>query len=541
LRRRCSISLALVLAAGCTGAIDGGSKPGGGPPGGGPPTETPAPAPASAVPSGLRRLTRAQYLNTVRDLFGAVQLPGDLDRDDPEAVFSSVGGYRITTSPAGVLKYEDAAYAIAHQALAGGNGAVGCDVQQAGCAATFVKSVGRRVWRRPLTDVEVARYVKVINDVSKLLGSPDAGFEHALAGLLQSPNFLYLPEIGEGGPGRTRFTSHEMASRVSYLLTDSAPDAELSAAADRSELVTAAGLRTQLERLLGSPRARGSLIGFFGQLLDLDQLDDLSKDPDVYPQGSPALYAAMRTETERLIEETTLTRRASLLDLFDLRQAFIGPELAKLYGLPAPAGSGPVALPPASERGGVLTTAAWLAVQAKPYSSSPTLRGVWVRERMLCEDVPPPPPNVNNVLPPPSDRTGAPRTTRQVLEDHRRDPQCNACHGIFDPVGVAFERFDGIGAHRTSEGGQPIDTSGALDGKSYRDVGELLALLKADPRVTDCLVRQVYRAVTGHERLTGEDEVVKALGPGFKARPDFRDLLGQMVGSDWYRAPGAPL
>jgi hypothetical protein len=540
-----------VVVTGCSGAIDmpgaGGPAPAGGP------VDTPgshAPAPsAAAVPAGLRRLTRAQYQNTVRDLLGAgITVPTELDPDDPEAVFSAVGGYRITTSPAGVLKYEDAAYALAHQLFADPAHAasvLGCDPGQgSACAGTFVRSFGRRAWRRPLSDTEVGRYVKLVTDVSALLGTPQAGFEYALAGLLQSPNFMYLPEAGEVSGGRARFTSHEVASRLSYLLTDSPPDPELSAAADRNELVTPAGLRTQFERILASPRARPALVGFFGQLLDLEQLGDLSKDPDVYPRASAALFAAMRSEAERLIDETTLARRGALLDLFDLRTAFVDGDLARLYGLTAPAGTGPQAVPlPANgERGGILTTAAWLSIQAKPYSSSPTLRGVWVRERLLCEDVPPPPANVNKVLPNPTERAAAgPRTTRQVLEEHRKNPECAACHGIFDPIGVAFERFDGIGAYRTTEDKLAIDTSGALDGKPYQTVSELVGLLKADPRVSDCLVRQLYRAVTGHERLAGEDDVVKALAGGFRGRPDFRDLLTQMIASDWFQAPGAPL
>src|SRR3954454_6158260 len=141
----------------------GGPAPTGGP------VDTPgshAPAPsAAAVPAGLRRLTRAQYQNTVRDLFGAgITVPTALDPDDPEAVFSAVGGYRITTSPAGVLKYEDAAYAVAHQVFAdpaATHAVVGCEVTAADCPAAFIKSFGRRAWRRPHTDVEVARYTKL--------------------------------------------------------------------------------------------------------------------------------------------------------------------------------------------------------------------------------------------------------------------------------------------------------------------------------------------------------------------------------------------
>jgi hypothetical protein len=510
------------------------------------------PPSASAVPAGLRRLTGTQYRNTIRDLLGAsVKLPTELDRDDPEATFNSVGGYRITTSPAGVAKYEDAAVDIAHQVFADpalAASVVGCDVKDGACAARFIKGFGRRAWRRPLTDAEVGRYTKLIDDVSKLLGTPEAGFQHALAGLLQSMNFMYLPEGGEvDAAGKARFTSHEMASRLAYLLTDAPPDPELSAAADRNELVASDGaaLKAHFDRLVGSAKAKPTLVGFFGQLLQLSELDDLAKDTAVYPQASPALFAAMRQEAERLIDETAFVRRGALLDLFDLRTAYVNADLAKLYGLPAPAGTGaqPVDLPPATERAGILTTGAFLAVQAKPYSSSPTYRGVWVRERMLCQDVPPPPPMANNVLPNLTERAmaGPPRTTRQVLEDHRKEPACATCHSIFDPIGVAFEKFDGVGAYRTTEEKLPIVTSGNLDGKPYSNVSELLTLLKADARVTDCLVRHLYHYLTGHERLKGEDDVIKTLAPSFRDKPDFRDALARMVMSDFFRSPGAPL
>jgi hypothetical protein len=546
-------TLVAVLAwtAGCKGAIV--QPPGSTPPPAGAPSATPgmvtpsAPPPAAAVPAGLRRLTAAQYGNTVHDLLGAsIQLPTEFDPDDPAAIFSSVGGYRITTSPAGVAKYEDAAYAIAHQVFADPaltRSVVGCEVTRADCAATFVRAFGRRAWRRPLTDTEVARYTRLIADTAGLLGAPAAGFEYALAGLLQSINFLYLPEIGEVAQGHLRFTSHEMASRLSYLLTDSTPDPELSASADRNELVTPQGLKAQFERLVASPRAHAALVGFFGQLFDLADLDGLAKDGDVYPQASPALFTAMRAEAERLIDQTALVQRGTLFDLLDVKSAFVDANLARLYGVAAPAaGAELVALPADGERGGILTSAAWLSVQAKPYSSSPTLRGVFLREKLLCQSVPPPPPAVNNVLPSPADRAGsAPKTTRQVLEEHRKSPDCAACHAVFDPLGVAFERFDGIGAYRTTEDKLPIVTADVFDGKPFQNAAELVHLLKSDPRVADCMVRHVYDFVTGHERLPGEDLVVSEMAPDFRARPDFRDLLTRMVGSDWFRAPGAPL
>jgi len=495
----------------------------------------------------MRRLTTAEYINTVHDLLGpAVKVgAGDLDRDDPSVVFGAVGGYRIATAPGGVVKYQDLAFTIADQVFADPalvQAVVGCDVHQAPCGATFVKGFGRRAFRRPLTDAEVARYTKVIDDAGKAFaGDPLAGFKYALSALHQSPSFLYLPELGEVDPATKtlRFTSFEMASRLSYLLTDTMPDPELSAAADRNELVTPAGLRKQVDRILAAPSVRPSLGGFFAELLGVDQLDKLDKDLTVYPQATPDLVASMGAEARRLIDANAIAKRNSVLDLLDTRTTFVDGGLAKLYGLPAPAAGQPSTLPP--ERAGILTTAAWLATQSKPYSSSPTYRGIWIREKLLCQTVPSPPPGVMNDLPNPAQATGPPKTTRQVLEMHRKDPACATCHSFFDPIGVAFEHFDGIGAFRDKDQGLPIDASGDLDGKAYTSLADLVGLLKADPRVPDCMVRQAFRYVSGHEKLPSEDGVVKALAPAFRAKPDYLDLLVSMVTSDWFRYPAAPL
>ena len=559
------LGLAAFVAAGCvvgcSGSIQGPSggsgkaagNAGGSPSAGGPgpgahdPGGVPSAPATGQVPAGVRRLSQAQYRATIAGLLGpSIQLPKELDRDDPDSVLSSVGGYRVATTSAGVVKYDSAAYDIAHQVFAdpkGVNAVLGCDPKQgAVCAQSFLRGFGRRAWRRPLSDDEVARYAKVIDEVGQTLGSAEIGFEYALAGILQSPNFLYVAELGENEGGRLRFTNHEMATRLSYLLGGSLPDTELSAAADKGDLVTPQGLQAQIDRLLGSETTRPSLLGFFSELFALNDLDDVAKDATVYPSAAPGLFAAMREEVERLVGDTVLDRRNVMLDLFDVNRAFVNPELAKHYGLAAPAGPGfgSVTLPPASERAGVLTTGAWLSIMAKPYASSPTLRGVFLREKILCQDVPPPPANVDNQLPNPTEQKTA-VTTRQVLEQHRKDPACATCHAFFDPLGVAFEHFDGVGAHRASENGLAIDTSGELDGKRYGALAEMLALLKADPRVAECMIRHSFHYVSGHQGLPNEEALVGRLAQAFRGKPDFRDLLDQMLNSDWFRYPGAPL
>jgi hypothetical protein len=201
------LALAALVAAGCSGSIQtspgtgGGAPPsnggnpsnggGAGPTGPGGGSTGPAAAPATGqVPAGARRLSQAQYRASIASLLGtSIQLPKELDRDDTESVFSSVGGYRIATTAAGVVKYDSAAYDIAHQVFADPKtitATLGCDPKQgAACAQTFVRGFGRRAWRRPLSDDEIARYTKVIDDVGQILGAPEIGFEYALAGLLQ--------------------------------------------------------------------------------------------------------------------------------------------------------------------------------------------------------------------------------------------------------------------------------------------------------------------------------------------------------------------
>ncbi|HEX2870032.1 MAG TPA: DUF1592 domain-containing protein [Polyangiaceae bacterium] len=493
------------------------------------------------VPAGMRRLSASQYRTTVVDLFGStIKLPTELDPDDGHASFPSVGSYRVTTSPSGVLKYEDAAYLLSEQVLAEpalSQKTFGCDPQQgSSCASSFVTTFGRRAWRRPLTEQELARYVGLIAETSKLLGSPGAGFARGLAAFLQSPHFLYLPEVGETNAGRLRLTSHELASRLAYLLTEGPPDAELAAAADRNELQVPSQLQAQLRRLLALPQARPALHGFFTALLGLAELDGLTKNVAVYPKASPTLLTAMRDEARALVDDNVFGKQGAMLDLLDAKSSFPTPELAGLY-----AG--------ASDRAGILTSAAWLAIQAKPNRSSPTLRGVWLRQRLLCQDVPSPPADVNNELVVPAAGAGTPgdangnvsTTTRQALEMHRKNPSCAACHAFFDPLGVAFENFDGLGAYRASENGAAIDTSGDLDGKPFANSRELIALLKQDPRVGDCLVQQLFEFVSGHAQLPAAQQVVAQLGPAFWARPDFVELLTQMVTSSWFASPAAPL
>ena len=293
--------------------------------------------------------------------------------------------------------------------------------------------------------------------------------------------------------------------------------------------------------MLDDPRAREAVQAFFAQYLDLGRLEGLDRDPARYPLASASLPHAMRTELELLVDDLVFRRDADLRDLFRTRRTFVNDELAALYGIDAEGATRvrfvPVELPADGPRAGMLTLGAFLAMNAHPTETSPTLRGKYVRERILCELVPPPPDDVALELDP---DPAMPRTLRERLELHRTRPDCAACHAVIDPPGFLFEGFDSIGAVRTHDSGYPVDTSGALDGielSDGRDLGEALA---QDPRVPRCMVRQLYRHASARLELREEELAVTMLTREFaESGYRFRELLLALATSEAFRTAGA--
>lgn len=273
------VAILLVLAlAGCTpdpGPVDRGPVP--------------EHAPTSPV---LKRLTSTQYVASVRDLLGdAVLIPDEVEPDEAVNGLLTVGSSVTSISPVGVEEYESAAFDLAEQALADPStraALVPCAasaLRDDACAEAALGDFGRRAWRRPLTEPELARLVGVAGTAADTLGDFDAGLVYGLAGILQSPYFLYRVELGEDDPdvpGGRRYTDWEMASRLSYFLWNTTPDDELLAAAEAGELTTDAGLDAQVDRLLADERAREGVRNFFSEMLQLHALDELNKDPTVF-------------------------------------------------------------------------------------------------------------------------------------------------------------------------------------------------------------------------------------------------------------------
>jgi hypothetical protein len=525
---------------GNSGGAGTGSDPGGNPgAAGGGAGSDPLFAPASAA---LRRLTAAQYQNVVRELLGPVELTVVLEPDTVLNGFVEIASARATISPSALEKYEEAAFDLAAQALAatGRDTLVGCTpagVTDAACTRDFITRFGRRAFRRPLSDEEITRYATIAEDAAVTLNDFYAGIEFAVAGILQSPHFLFRVEIGEPDPddaSRLRYGNYEMASRLSFLFWNTMPDDTLLDAAEAGELVDAGGLSAQIDRLIDDPRTRAAMNNFHGERLGIESLAAVTKDAALYPDMSEALGTAMREDILRTLDYLMFETGADYRDVFDTRVAFVDGDLAELYGVAAPSsGTARADLPADGLRVGLLGKAGLLAFNAHVRNTSPTLRGKFVRERVLCQSIPAPPNDVSTVIPEPN--PDAP-TMRDRLETHRSVPRCAGCHALMDPIGLAFENFDAIGAYRETDNGYEIDTSGDIDGMAFADPRELATLLRDLPQTSECLVRQLYRYAVAHVETGGEAPVIRQLAASFDAGGrSFPALLRAVVQSDGFR------
>ncbi len=496
----------------------------------------------------LPRLTESQYYNTVGDLFGGALPFPLLEPDTNPYLFFNIGAATTTVSEEGVGRYEEAADVITRAVFedaARREALVGCVPETAddACAAAFITRFGRRAMRRPLSQEEHARWLGFAAELAD--GDPWQGLRMAVAGMLQSPNFLYRIELGEvdpEDPERRLYTGWEMATRLSYLLWNTTPDDQLLAAAESGLLDSQEGVLAEAERLLADPRASATIQAFFAQYLDLGRLAQVERNPDLYPLFTPNLVAAMRTEIELVVDDLVNREQADIRGLFTGRKTFVNADLAAVYGVDAKGASAitfvPVEMPADGPRAGILTSSAFLTMNAHATETSPTLRGKYVRERVLCETVPGPPGDVDTNIPEPD---GEAHTLRERLEQHRADPICAGCHAFVDPPGFLFEHFDSIGAYRDLDNGYPIDASGELDGIALDGARDLAAVLADDKRVARCMVTQLYRHTNGRLEESYERPGLRVIEGAFAASGyNYRSLLLAFVTSEAFRTVAHP-
>ena len=344
-------------------------------------------------------------------------------------------------------------------------------------ARAILERFARRAYRRPVDRGSVDRLLALYKRAKKR-GEPfEDAVGLALRAALVSPKFLYRPEKGGASSSEYQLDDHELASRLSYFLWMSMPDEQLRALADSGRLSDKGTLRGQVRRMIEDPKSRTFTSTFIGQWLGFAELGGTIKPDDVaYTEFTPALGEAMLAEAELFFDRIVREDR-SLAELLDSDYTYLNEELARHYGVEGVSGREMrLAKLQDKRRGGVLGLGAVLTATSLPTRTSPVVRGKWVLETMLGEELPPPPPDAGELGEPGEDSKGM--TLRHMFEVHRSEARCAVCHNRIDPIGFGLENFDGIGRWRETDNGQPIDATGTLpDGTTFKGPVELKRIL----------------------------------------------------------------
>ncbi len=489
----------------------------------------------------FRRITESQYRHTIADVFGSdIKISARFEPEKRDEGLLAIGTAQLSLTSSGFEQYFALATSIVDQALSESkrDAIVGCKPADAAkadetCARQFLAKYGERLFRRPLADVEIAGRLKTASLGAGQLGDFYAGLKLALTSLLVAPEFLFRVETAEAdpaNPGQYRLDGYSKASRIAFLLWDTAPDEELLAAARTGLIHTEAGLNEQLARLIASARFEQGARAFFTDMLQLDGIENVVKDPAIYPKFNQSVANAAMEQTLRTTIDILITQKHDYRELFTSNETFINRPLASVYNVPFLSTSdwAPYTFAESSERAGILTQVSFLSLFSHPGTSSPTKRGIKVNEIFKCEPTPNPPADVDFS----KVKDSGNGTIRGRLLDHMENSGCTVCHRRSDPPGLALEHFDGLGQLRTTENGLAIDVSANLSGVRLVGASGLAQYLHDDPKVPACLVRNVYAYGTGRKTGAREEDYLADQTKRF-ANNGYRvpELMVQMVSS----------
>ena len=476
-------------------------------------------------PALVRRLNRAEYNLTLRDLVGlefdageAVGMPDDgvvtgfdnaaaalnlpptlLEKYFAAAdkILDRVFSVALTNSPVKLDGSKKKEAQKAHDALVFAKAGQGLSARDA--ARQVIAKFARRAYRRPLAAVEEERLVKIYDRTA------GAGFEAAIRAafkpVLVSPHFLLRIEQDRAKPGAfARVNDHELAVRLSYFLWSSLPDAELSTLAEQGMLSDSAVLEPQVKRMLSDPKARALTEQFAVQWLQLGKLANARPSTEFFPTFTSKLRQAMREETTMFFDQLRAADR-SVLELLDADYTFANADLAKHYGLAAIEGAQMrrVSLRPEDHRGGLLGMGGVLAMTSHTHRTSPTQRGKYLLDVIFGTPPPPPPANTGVLKEEKSKKD--PKSFREQLAQHAGDAMCAGCHKKMDPLGFALDNYDAVGSWRESKPENPLDTTGQLPtGEKLTGAADLKrVLLKRQDEFARNLTEQLLSYALGRE------------------------------------------
>ena len=518
-------------------------------------------APRGRRSEPIRRLTHLQYDNTVNSLLGDSTRPArSFPSEDYVNGYTNQASAQVITPTLAEL-YGRVAERLGRNAFRYGDegGLLPCEPNgpdDRDCARKFVNDFGLKAFRRPLTQSEREAHV----DLLLQWAQPDKAFLSGAAAvieaMLQSPHFLFLVPHENNSPAKP----YEIASRLAYALWNAPPDKELLAAAAAGGLHSRSAVEEQARRMLPNQRTTEAFDDFLSQWMRFDRLRNSVKDRNRFRDFGPQVAESMTEETRRLFQYLAWSD-VDFREFFTADYTFVDDFLTRVYGLPDPAVPYEKTEYPAdSTRSGILGHGTFLAQTGKPIHTSPTERGLFVREHFLCQAIPPPPPGVDTSLPPLM-LGGRPMTVRETMEElHASQEVCASCHKLVDPIGYGFEHFDTVGAYRetepvrveptpqqkregakATEHSLPIDASGFVAGipdsafSSPQDVGRILAQSSICQK---CIVRQLFRYLFGRSETSRDAQVIdRAYNRFERSGFVFRELvLGLVVTEEFLAA-----
>jgi hypothetical protein len=505
-----------------------------------------APAGQSAVSDApvkvaLRRITETQYRHTIADVLGpSIKVEARFEPERREEGLLALGSAMLSLTSSGFEQYFALASSISDQALNDKQRAaiVGCTPADPAktddaCARQFIQKYGELLFRRPLTQAEVQARLKSVTLGTTQANDFYAGLKLALSSLLVAPDFLFRVESAEPDPANHkdyRLDAFTKASRLSFLLWDSTPDAELIAAARSGAIHSPAALEQQVTRMIASPKFEAGARAFFTDMLQLDGFGNLVKDPTIYPKFNQSIAEAAREQMLLRTIDLLVRKKGDYRDLFTSNDTFLNRPLASVYNVPfaSKAQWASYTFPASAERSGILTDIGFLSLHSHPGTSSPTRRGIKALEIFMCQATPQPPANVD--FSKVQDSTKG--TVRGRLLDHMENEGCSGCHRRTDPIGLALEHFDGLGQLRTMENGMTIDVTAAIKEASFEGAQGLGNYLRNEPRVASCLVRNVYQYGVGHKTFGSDRPYLAAQTQAFAANEyRFPELVTQIATS----------
>lgn len=495
-------------------------------------------------PASMKRLSEGQYRAIIANVFGGhISVVGRFDPLQRVGGLEAVGSRSASVTPFGLEEFGRMAASISEQVVSEenrqalvpcGQGAGSFDEQ---CVEGFMRQLGTLLYRRPLSEQELSDAVNVVRQSFELQNDFYAALASGIEWYLISPEFLFVHERTEESGGEQRLTALSKASRLSFFLWNTGPDMALIEAAAAGDLNTAKGLEAQVDRMMASPRFENGLRAFFTDMLELEKIDTLQKDPLIFPLFNVDVLRDAREQLLKDIAYHVIVEQAPYPDLFVSRKTFISPALARIYQVQVPQGKAwfQHEYQENEPRAGIHTQVSFVALHSHPGRSSPTLRGEAIRELLMCQTVPDPPADIDFTMFIDSDREGT--TTRERLDIHNEQPACAGCHRITDPIGLALEQFDGVGSFRLVDNGLPIDPSGSLDGVDFEEPLGLASALSKNPSITQCISDRLYSYALAREIKSSDRDYLEYLYNEFDQEDyDLAQLIKRFVtGNEFFR------